>query len=226
MSNYSTVDLKNAINMRNALEKYQDDMYMNLINKLNTQSNEILRGDLGSQFVSSCGRDLAGEIVRNFFNAADFHITVDQMATRILKFNYEDEYDPLKDNAQVHKNVYNYNEIVSSRLDEIAKDMEQNQAKLFDLARDDDNSDPKARREYRESQKRDGDTIYDQVTGKEGGGRYILKNGKKVWVSDLQADHIQNRAGATYNEKFIKEVGKEALQNFYNSINGKQWRER
>ena len=129
-----TLELRDAINTHLAVMSYRDSAYINMMQQINTKASAVLKDDLGSQFVQNCGRDLAGEVVRNFFDTSDYNITVDQLAMRILKFTYEDEYDPLADNGSgemVRKNVYNYSELHSSELDRIADDMDASQEKLF-----------------------------------------------------------------------------------------------
>lgn len=127
-------ELKTAIKTRVMMEKYQDDVYLKIMKQLNSNYVAIMQEDLGTQFVTNCGRDLAGEVVRNCFNTADYNITVDQLAKRILEFSYENEYDPLSQNAgndQITKNVLNYNELSSPELDQISAKMDANQTQLF-----------------------------------------------------------------------------------------------
>ena len=61
-------ELKNAVHIRMAMGEYQDNVYLNVIRKLNTNCIDVLKDDLGSEFVNNCGRDLAGEVVRNCFD--------------------------------------------------------------------------------------------------------------------------------------------------------------
>ena len=120
------IELKKAVDTHLAFVQYRDNAYINMIQQINTKTAAILKDDMGSQFIHNCGRDLAGEVVRNFFDTSDYNITVDQLATRILKFTYEDEYDPLANNGNsemILKNVHNYNELSSSTLDRISDDI-------------------------------------------------------------------------------------------------------
>lgn len=147
-------ELKNAVHIRMAMGEYQDNVYLNVIRKLNTNCIDVLKDDLGSEFVKNCGRDLAGEVVRNCFDTSNYNITVDQLSKRILEFSYDDEYDPLSDNGsdeQIKKNVYNYNELKSSGLDNIAKMMDESQKKLFTEDRKQDSLDKAGKQAYRES---------------------------------------------------------------------------
>jgi len=213
------VNLKDAIQMRNALANYRDEKYLNIIAQLNTQCEEIMKEDLGSQFVRSCGRDLAGELVRGFFNTGDFHITIDQLALRILEFDYENDYDPLKESGQVHKNVYNYNDHkqTSTRLQAIAGDIQASQKKLFEKEGEKYKDDKIIRKEmaaYRSSRaSRDGKLVDDYT----GVAEEMLVRDNGVEYTSLQVEHTQSLASATYNEKYIKEGGIERIKQIYNS---------
>lgn len=218
-------ELKNAVHIRMAMGEYQDNVYLNVIRKLNTNCIDVLKDDLGSEFVKNCGRDLAGEVVRNCFDTSNYNITVDQLSKRILEFSYDDEYDPLADNGsdeQIKKNVYNYNELKSSDLDNIAKMMDESQKKLFTEDRKQDSLDKAGKQAYRESRTDENGDIYDELTGRKGTTSTYEKNGKKVTKSDLQADHVQARESATYNSRFLKEEGVEALKEFWNSSDNMQ----
>ena len=91
------VNLQDAVSVHQALLERRNAAYINLVQQINTRSVAVIKDDMGSQFLQNCGRDLAGEVVRNFFDTSDYNITVDQLAMRILKFSYEDEYDPLSE---------------------------------------------------------------------------------------------------------------------------------
>lgn len=223
-----SVQIKDAIKVRSAMENYQDTVYLNLIRQLNTNCQEVFKEDLGSEFVRNCGRDLAGEVVRNCFDTSNFYITVDQLAKRILEFSYENEYDPLSQNGgvgEVSKAVYNYNELHSEELTHISKVMDNAQDKLFEKSRKEDQKLEQAgMNRYKESvvenvQDNAGETsgtLRDSFTGEAQETTYDTKN--KRWRSGrLQVDHVQARATATYNSVYIKETGVDALQSFYNS---------
>lgn len=216
------IDLQEALQIRNAMSDYRDKMYLNMIRQIKDKTNDILTDDLGTKFVSACGRDLAGEVVRTFFDTSDYNITVDQLALRILKFNYDDEYDPLASNAELQKNVYNYNDISSSTLDSIKNDLDSSQAQLFDIDRSKDSSDTRARREYRNSKIDENGNIYDDLTGQKGETTTVQKNGKTVLVSDVHADHRQSREAAKYDRKRITEKGVEELREFIGSSENMQ----
>lgn len=218
-------ELEKAIKTRLEMEEYQKTVYINIMNKLNLDCDEILKDDLGGEFIKNCGRDLAGEIVRNCFDTSSYNVTVDQLAKRILEFSYDDEYDPLADNGsfeQIEKNVYNYNELYSSELDSISKVMHESQKKLFTEDRKHDSLDKLGKQEYRRSKTDDNGDIYDELTGKKGTTSTYVRNGKGVKKSDLQADHVQARESATYNSRYLKDEGKEALKVFWNSADNMQ----
>jgi len=222
MKDNGTVNLQQVYKVRNTLERYRDDMYMNMIVNLNTESEEILKDDLGSYFVRSCRRDLAGEVVRNFFDTSDFNITVDQMAERILKFSYEDEYDPLRYNSAIKKDVYNYNDFNSKTLNEIVERIDNSQKKLFVKVKDekgerryvDQSMITQQKQNYVEDLTADGDALTDSYSGME--GEYVIdKNGKIR--RRLQVEHSQSLGAATFNERYIKEKGIDNLKLVYNS---------
>lgn len=223
----NNTSLKEVVLIRQALAEYRDREYLNLIRRLKEKTDVILVDDLGTQFVHNCGRDLAGEVVRNFFDTSDYCITVDQMAMRILNFKYEDEYDPLGDNTEIQKSVYNYNDVASSTLDKITSDLDSSQKKLFEKESVWNESKQKneqkykdralmekGKKDYVESVRNADGSITDEYTGKE--GEYSTdKNGNKTRRQEV--DHVQSAAAATYNSKLITEKGKEALKEFYNS---------
>ena len=232
-------DILKALRLQKSISEYRDDLYLSTIQRMQEESARILKPQLGNAFVANCARDLAGEVVRNFFNTSDYHITVDQMATRILKFEYENEYDPIGNNSELHKNVLYQNDMSpdtkdfiageinahlgtnfhfpESTLDSIHADLEKNQHKLFEIERDKDYSDKKARDSFRRSKVDANGDLFDDYTGEKGGHKSVLRNGKTILVSNLQADHVQSREAATYNAKLIKAQGVEELRQFINS---------
>lgn len=230
MNEQTRVELKSAIKIHQEMVKYRDEQYINMIQQINTRAKAILTDDMGSQFVSNCGRDLAGELVRNFFDTSDYNITVDQMAIRILRFTYEDEYDPLSqkgDGENIKKNLYNYNDTVSSTLNQIVTDIDQNQEKLFNKEAVWNNSKERYENKYEDRQmiEREKNKYYESVKNPDGsvrdeyteqvGENTIDKNGRES--RRQQVDHTQSLSAAKYNAKYITDEGKEALKSFYNS---------
>ena len=128
------VNLMDAVSMHQSLLEKRNVAYINLIQQINSRASAVIKDDMGSQFVQNCGRDIAGEVVRTYFDMSNYNITVDQLAMRILKFSYEDEYDPLAENGgigEIQKSVYAYNDIQSSDLDRIMDELDASQEKLF-----------------------------------------------------------------------------------------------
>lgn len=215
-------ELKQAIKIRNSMMAYQDAVYMNMIRQINTKCTEILTDDLGSEFVINCGRDLAGEVVRNCFDTSSYNITVDQLANRILHFTYEDEYDPLGNvgsDEMIRKNVYNINELRSDDLNTITSMIDESQTKLFTEDRQQDKLDKKGKKDYRESKRDNEGDLYDELTGVKG-GKKTRKDGREV--SNLHADHVQARETASYSARYLKEGGQQELKLFWNSADNMQ----
>ncbi len=211
--------LVQAIHQRNLLSTYRDQKYAELIYRLNTNAANIIKDDLGSNFIMNCGHDFAGEIVRNFFNTSDYYLTVDQLAMRILKFDYENDYDPLSENGSaqnIRKDIYNYNDVkqaawindVKAKLDMGQSTIntiqtDKYQENLFEEDRKNDRLCINSIRHYRNDQKDDFDNLTDSITNNIN--------------SKLDVDHIQSRESAKYNAKYITDDGKDQLKAFWNS---------
>lgn len=219
------VDLSQAIDARRRMAEYRDQAYLRLITQLNTQAGEIIKDDLGSQFVANCGRDLAGEVVRTCFNTSDYYLTVDQMLRRILVFSYEDEYDPIAEQKAIRGSVYNQTDFrfsisknVSSSLEKLFDDMDASQQKLFikENGRYVDKSLMTTRKNEHVERVKDshGGVLIDEYTNEEGEVS-LDKNGTPR--RRLEVDHTQAAATATYNERYITVDGIVALKETYNS---------
>jgi len=220
-------DLNKAVNLRQQIMEYQDKLYLNLIQQANTKYADIIKDDLSTQFVTSCGRDLAGEVIRTYFDTSEFHITADQLAKRILEFKYDSEYDPLASSGDVQKLAYNYNDPVQSdRMKEIVRELDESQQRLFEKE-DYNDTDGKikrrykdhkiitnAKRKYAQQHTQEDGTITDEYTDQE--GEYIIgKDGRRMRRQEV--DHTQALNTAKYNAKYISEKGAERLREFYNS---------
>lgn len=218
------VNLMDAVHLHRSLLERRDAAYINLIQQINSRSASIIKDDMGSQFVVNCGRDIAGEVVRNLFDTSAYNITVDQLANRILKFSYEEEYDPLSEHGgieEIRKNVLNHNEFKSSELDKITEEIDRGQQKLFNkkegsIYYEDQTLIDKGKREYRskQSQKFDDGTPRDEQTGKV---EEYRERSDGVQTSRLDVDHNLDLDGATYHDRYTTEEGKERLRAFYNS---------
>ena len=221
----ANVNLRDAVIMHQALCKYRNEQYINLIQQINTKTASILKDDMGSQFIQNCGRDIAGEIVRNYFDTSNYNITVDQLAMRILKFSYDNEYDPLAKNGSaesIKKSVYNNNELKSAELERIGTEMDSCQAKLFQENRATDRLDATGKKAYRESKRDANGELHDELTGRKGKQTTIQQNGRDILKSDLHADHVQSREAARYNSKYITHNGVDKLKIFWNSSDNMQ----
>lgn len=210
---------EDAIKVRNVLANYQDTLYLNMIKRIQENQEAISSDDFCKRFLIGCGRDIAGEIVRQCFDTSDYYITVDQMAERILHFKYDNEYDPLAEcgGAEcIKKSVYNTSEIKSERLDSISNDLKMAQKKLFTEDRKSDRLDSKGKREFRKEKTQNDGHVYDDLTGEVEKKYEFIRNGKTVFSSDLEADHVQSRNSATYNMNITSD-GVEKLKVFWNS---------
>lgn len=212
-------ELVKAMKIRTAMEEYQESVYLNLIRQLNDDYEQLTSENWGAEFVKNCGFDLAGEIVRNFFNTSDYYISVDQLVKRIFTFSYDDEYNPLAENGSdetIKKNVFSNNEIRSARLDDISRVMAESQEKLFTEDRSKDKLD-REKKAWKDLQRDENGNLYDDLTGEKGESTTRTRNGKEYEANRLQADHVQSREAATYNKRYINEEGAQKLREFYNS---------
>ena len=228
-----SIELKNVVQMDYIVDEYTDKAYLEMIETLQRDSKEILTPNLGSEFVKNCSRDLAGEVVRNFFDTTDYHITVDQLALRITKFQYDNDYDPIKENKELQKKVYAQSDALFSahptNFDKINQDMLETmnspKSKLFNKETVVENGKEKrkyedraqiekGKKEYRKANTDENGVITDEYTGRKG-DYHTDKNGKKY--SNEEVDHVQAAATAKYDYRHLKGSGKEALKEFYNS---------
>lgn len=195
----------------NKLIQQENNLYINLMEQANEQCKEIMKDDLGSQFVHSCAKDLAGEVVRQFFDTSDFYITVDQLVDRIIHFSYDNDIDPLS--KDVKKMVYNYSEKDSKTLQHILEINNESQVHLLDRVRDKKIISDGKEAYYNLVKNQDG-SVNDEYTGKL--GEYIIdKNGNPRRRQEV--DHIQARATVTYNKRYITNVGVQELKEMMNS---------
>ena len=218
--------IKDIVKQRDLLIEQEKRIYLTAINQLNTQMKDLLSEDLGSQFINSCGRDLAGELIRNFFDTSDYNITIDQLAKRIIDFNYENEYDPMEENQDLQKLVYNYNDSQhSSTMKSIISDLEGSKEKLFNKEKKisksgkikreytDKNIIKNGKDEYRSSRNETG-TMQDDYTGKDE-TKAIRCNGQEFSLLDVE--HTQALSTAQVYKKYLKSDGEQRLKEFYNS---------
>lgn len=210
-------NLEEVINLRDKFFEEQDKLYLAMVNQINSQMKELLKKDLGNEFMTNCAKDFAGEIVRNYMpvNTGEMYITADQMFDRIINFRYDNDIDPLSSNDEIRKMIYNNEN--SEIFNQIAEESQKAQKQLFIEDRSQDKLDREGKLRYRESKKDENGILTDELTGQKGELLEFEKNGQKYQKSDMHADHIQSRAAATYNSEYITEKGVEELRKFINS---------
>ena len=76
---------------RKKLNETLDETYFNMIENINNniKNLENMEKVLQDSFLEACALDFAGEIVKNYFDASDYNITIDQLCSRILNFRYD-----------------------------------------------------------------------------------------------------------------------------------------
>lgn len=210
-------NLEEVINLRDKFFEEQEKLYLAMVNQINSQMKELLKKDLGNEFMTNCARDFAGEIVRNYLpvNTGEMYITADQMFDRIINFRYDNDIDPLSSNEEIRKMLYNNEN--SEIFNQIAEESQKAQKQLFTEDRSQDKLDREGKLKYRESKKDENRLLTDELTGQKGEFLEYEKNGQKYQKSDMHADHIQARAAAKYNSEYITEKGVEELKEFINS---------
>lgn len=214
-------ELQKALRLQNQISIYRDELYLDMIENIHEQAANILNPNLGSTFVMNCARDIGGEIIRNFFDTSDYNITADQIAMRIIKFDYENDYNPLKNNTEIQKNIYNYNDYYSSTLNQINESLDNAQKKLFIKIENSKNYENQseinnAKKNYRKevSSKAPDGILYDEYTGRK---EEKIPDSLGRMKSNLDIDHIQDLDGATFNSMYLDEHGIEELKTFYDS---------
>lgn len=219
------MNINEVINTRINLLEQEKKMYLTAVNQINSEMKNLLSNNMGSQFIKSCGRDLAGELIRTYFDTSDYNITVDQLAERIIKFSYDNEYDPLAKTSDIQKLVYNHNDSNSATMKSIINDLEQSKVKLFEkqtIVKEngktksdyiDKNMITEGKQEYRDLRNNNG-TMKDDYTGN---AEEKKMNSRGAEVSQLDVEHTQALSTAyTYN-RYLKEGGENRIKEFYNS---------
>lgn len=221
-------NIENLINTRNALALRQRELFIDTIERINMRNKELLKNDLGATLAKNISRDLAGELVRRYFDLGDFYITVDQLTERFIHFSYDNDEDFLMSNEDVRKSIYNaIDSLDSQSMKEIISDCQSFQSQLFTGDRSSDKFDINGKKNYRNSRvenihEENGKLfgiLRDELSGREVETATKPQN-KKDWYSrDLQADHKMPREAITYNTRYIK--SKEGILDkyraFYNS---------
>lgn len=210
-----TSSISEIIQARNVLLKKQEDLYLMAAEQMNMSTRELLKNDFGHTLLSNSARDLAGEIVRRYFDMGDCYITVDQLYDRIMHFSYDNDIDLLASDENIRKSYYNMEDAPNSAsLSSIAQATAAAQKKLFTEDRKTDKLDRQGKAAYREQYEKDHGELRDELTGK--------ADRKPNGRSELHADHIQARESAMYNSRYLKENYVEEMKRFYNSADNMQ----
>lgn len=198
-------NLEEVINLRDKFFEEQEKLYLAMVNQINSQMKELLKKDLGNEFMTNCARDFAGEIVRNYLpvNTGEMYITADQMFDRIINFRYDNDIDPLSSNEEIRKMLYNNEN--SEIFNQIAEESQKAQKQLFTEDRYSDGTQNRINNYRRNKEKESNGVLIDELTS------------KNLDDSLVNVDHIQPRAKAQYNKDYITEKGIKELQEFYNS---------
>ncbi|MEH7304857.1 hypothetical protein [Neobacillus drentensis] len=215
------MELKKVVLFRNSLAEKEKKIYLNIMTQMNTNMKELLSANIGTQLVTSCARDISGQVVRKYFDMGDLYITADQLAKRIISFDYKDEYDPLQGNTEYQKEVMNYNDDseFSSTLKNINKRNADATKKVFEGPREKN------------------EPYYDK-TGKKYSSRSYYKYGEINPESDsmnddltgqserketIQGDHVRAVKDASYNSNYLDQSYVDEMKKVYNSEDNMQW---
>lgn len=205
-----------ALDRRDALLQMQQEMYVAAVSNINMRYRSLLKNDFGTILVQNCVRDVAGEVVRRYFNTADYYITVDQMIRRIISFSYENDFDPLSNSENARKAAYNMADSpqFNSFLKRITAQNQEAQKKLFEKEKV-TSKQGKERPQYKDHKMMgNGKDAY----RKEHGDSADELTGADSEHFKFEVDHVQAAATATYNSHYLHdEVVVDELKKFYNS---------
>ena len=135
MTEYN-INLTDLIATRNEMLEKEKEIYLATAENLNLRIKELLNYNLGSEFVINIAKDVASEVVRNYFNLGDYYITPDQFYYRIKNFRYEKDIDIFEEDNNIKKEIFNRLDI--NALQEIANDDRSARENLFEGPRDTD----------------------------------------------------------------------------------------
>lgn len=190
---------------RKKLNETLDETYFNMIENINNniKNLENMEKVLQDSFLEACALDFAGEIVRNYFDASDYNITIDQLYNRILNFRYDNEIDPLNDVINTNrKNLYNLENSKES-LERLKNELGEPE-KLFNKKNkkyEDKKLIEKGKKEYRTKLEKEGNLKDETGSAKE----------------RLEVDHILPLATAKCYKKYLNDKGVQNIKKFYNS---------
>lgn len=207
-------NFKIIFNERKKLNKTLDETYFNMIENINNniKNLENMEKVLQDSFLEACALDFAGEMVRNYFDASDYNITIDQLCSRILNFRYDNEIDPLNDVINTNrKNLYNLENSKES-LENLKNELGEPE-KLF-IKQKVYSKKGKPRNEYKDkSIIEEGKKEYRSKLEKEGN----LKDETGSARERLEVDHILPLATAKCYKKYLNDEGVQNIKKFYNS---------
>lgn len=219
------MNLKEILEIRNELALKHRNLYLNTINELNISYRKILNDNLGAQFLEACKDDFFGQVVRRYFNTSDYYVTVDQLWKRVCTFSYEEDYDPLKNNAKYPKEVLNYNDPTrTEKFKPTTKQFIEEMSKEYD------------QKVYPEN--RSGNEVFYDKNGKKyetrtAYKRTVINPGKtemrdeltneKVDKASIDGDHILSRESVSYNKRYMKQSFIDERDKFYNSEDNMQF---
>ncbi|WP_053372642.1 hypothetical protein [Paenibacillus sp. FJAT-27812] len=216
------VELREIVRQRAQLAEMEKTLYINSVNQLNTKMKELMSPDhFGAELVKSCSRDLSGEVIRNYFDLSDLYMTADQLALRMVNFQYDNEYDPLGQNKAYISEVNNYNDYegLSSSLRAIDARNSESTVKMFQGERsgnepfyDSEGNRYSSRTAFKNDQLNNGgDTVRDDLTGRE------------VQKDSIAGDHVRAVKSAEYNERYLGDDYRKDMEKVYHSEGNMQW---
>ncbi len=220
--------LQELISTRNALAMQQQKLFINTIERINMGNRELLQNDLGSTLVKNIGRDLAGEVVKVYFDFGDYYITVDQMIERFIHFSYNNDQDFLMNDGEIRKAVLNKVDSVDAKsMKKIVNDCQDFQTQLFTEERSNDKFDRNGKRNYKNSKvqkihDKNGQRVgilRDELSGRKVETTTKPQNKNDWYSKDLQADHKIAREVISINDRYIKNSDeiRDKYREFYNS---------
>ncbi len=224
-------NIRKLLEERDNLVKNQRELYIASITNLNHRYRELLKNDFASQLVGNCAKDAADEVVRRYFDTADYYLTPSQLFERIVHFSYDSEPDPLSQyNEQIRKNMLNMNDSkqFSQALKSFEKTCQEASTKLFEKEPYIDKNGKmkskyidselmtKGKEKYRNSRHEiEGDVIHDELSG------------VSSEEARLEVDHVQSTSKASYNSRYLRDPEAiKALKEFYNSSDNFQMLEK
>lgn len=212
--------IASALDRRDVLLQTQQELYVTAISNINMRCRDLLTNDFGTTLARNCVGDLAGEIVRRYFDTADYYVTADQMARRILSFSYDSDFNPLSDSESARKAAYNMADspFFSSFLQQLEAQNHDAQKKLFEKERV-VSKNRKESSQYKDQKLMNaGKAAYRADREKETHGNNTDELTGVGEEAKLEVDHVQAAATVMYNSRYLRdETVVQELKKFYNS---------